>query len=121
LIPLAEIIGLALHKSTTSKAVNTVWESLLAGFGTEVNVLVDAPMDDFRTNTANFNLDARVIEAIKAFREGKVSVKPGGGGKYGVIELKTKGSEEGREKDEGIAVEGDTERGQKRQLSLCDF
>ncbi|MGB7531359.1 MAG: TIGR00375 family protein [Halobacteriota archaeon] len=121
LIPLAEIIGLALHKSATSKAVNTVWESLLAGFGTEVNVLVDAPMDDFHTDTANFNLDARVIEAIKAFREREIRVIPGGGGKYGVIELKTKGSEEGREKDEGIVVEGDTERGQKGQLSLCDF
>jgi PHP family Zn ribbon phosphoesterase len=115
------IIGLALHKSTTSKAVNMVWESLLAEFGTEVNVLVDAPMVDFHTNTANSHLDARVIEAIKAFREGEIRVIPGGGGKYGVIELKTKGSEEGREKDEGIVVVGDTERGQKRQLSLCDF
>ncbi len=121
LIPLAMIIGLALHKSTTSKAVNTVWESLLAGFGTEVNVLVDAPMDDFRTNTANFHLDARVIEAIKAFREGEIRVIPGGGGKYGVIELKTKGSEEGREKDEGIVVEEGTGRGQRGQLSLLDF
>ena len=121
LIPLAEIIGLALHKSTSSKAVNKEWESLLAGFGTEVNVLVDAPMDDFHTDAANFNMDARVIEAIKAFREGEIRVIPGGGGKYGVIELKTKGGEEGREKDEGIVVEGDTGRGQKRQLSLCDF
>jgi len=121
LIPLAEIIGLALHKSTTSKAVNKVWESLLAEFGTEVNVLVDAPMVDFHANTADFNLDARVIEAIKAFREGEIRVIPGGGGKYGVIELKTKGSEEAREKDEGIVVEGDTERGQKRQLSLLEF
>jgi PHP family Zn ribbon phosphoesterase len=78
-------------------------------------------MDDFRTNTANFHLDARVIDAIKAFREGEIRVIPGGGGKYGVIELKPKGSEKAREKDEGIAVEGDTERGQKRQLSLRDF
>ena len=121
LIPLAEIIGLALHKSTSSKAVNKEWESLLAGFGTEVNVLVDASMDDFHTDAANFNMDARVIEAIKAFREGEIRVIPGGGGKYGSIELKTKGGEEGREKDEGIVVEGDTGRGQKRQLSLCDF
>nr|QNO52509.1 hypothetical protein CGEPLDJD_00030 [Methanosarcinales archaeon ANME-1 ERB6] len=121
LIPLAMIIGLALHKSASSKAVNEIWESLLAEFGTEVNVLVDAPMDDFRTNTANFNLDARVIEAIKAFREGEIRVIPGGGGKYGVIELKTKGSEEGREKDEGIVVEEGTGRGQRGQLSLLDF
>jgi PHP family Zn ribbon phosphoesterase len=95
--------------------VNNVWESLLAGFGTEVNVLVDAPMDDFHTNTANFNLDARVIEAIKAFRGGEVSVNPGGGGKYGSIELKSKRGEE-------TTVDEKTEKGQKRQqLSLLEF
>jgi PHP family Zn ribbon phosphoesterase len=110
------IIGLALHKSTSSKAVNNVWESLLAGFGTEVNVLVDAPMDDFRTNTANFHLDARVIDAIKAFREGEIRVIPGGGGKYGSIELK---SERGAET---TLVDEKTEKGQKRQqLSLLEF
>ncbi len=113
LIPLAEIIGLALHKSASSKAVNEVWESLLAEFGTEVNVLVDAPIDDFHA----FDLDAHVLEAIKAFREGEISVKPGGGGKYGVIELKPEGNEEGKE----MGLEEETGRGQKRQLSLFDF
>lgn len=115
LIPLAMIIGLALHKSASSKAVNVIWESLLAEFGTEVNVLVDASMDDFRAT--NLNLDATVLEAIKAFREGEIRVIPGGGGKYGVIELNAKGSEEANEKE----VEEETGRGQKRQLSLIDF
>jgi PHP family Zn ribbon phosphoesterase len=113
------IIGLALHKSTSSKAVNNVWESLLAGFGTEVNVLVDAPIDDF--HATNFDLDVRVFEAIKAFREGEIRVIPGGGGKYGVIELKPGGSEEAKEKGEEMELEGETGRGQKRQLSLFDF
>ncbi len=109
LIPLAEIIGLAVHKSVGSKAVNEIWESLLAEFGTEVNVLVDAPVDDFHA------VDDRVIEAIKAFREGEISVKPGGGGKYGVIELNLGESEE-------VAKEKELEeREQKGQLSLLDF
>jgi len=119
LIPLAMIIGLALHKSASSKAVNGIWESLLAEFGTEVNVLVDASMDDFHASSG-FNLDASVVEAIEAFREGKVSVIPGGGGKYGVIELKTKGSET-KEKGGEMELEEKTGRGQKRQLSLIDF
>ena len=113
LIPLAMIIGLAVHKSASSKSVTKIWESLLAEFGTEVNVLVDASIDDFQA--VNFNLDASVLEAIKAFREGEVRVIPGGGGKYGVIELKAK------ETGEEMEVEEETGRGQKGQLSLLDF
>jgi len=60
-------------------------------------------------------VDDRVIEAIKAFREGEISVKPGGGGKYGVIELNPGESEE-------VAKEKELEeREQKGQLSLLDF
>jgi uncharacterized protein (TIGR00375 family) len=111
LIPLAEIIGLALHKSASSKAVTKIWESLLAEFGTEVNVLVDTSIDSIYGT--NFDWDARVIVAIKAFRDGKISVIPGGGGKSGVIELKPEGSEEAK---------GETGGRQKRQqLSLFDF
>jgi uncharacterized protein (TIGR00375 family) len=109
LIPLAEVIGLAVQKSASSKTVTTVWESLLAEFGTEVNVLVDASMDELRAA----NRDARVVEAISAFRTGKVSVIPGGGGKYGVIVLSPEGREE--------AEEEEPEREQKGQLSLFDF
>jgi len=112
LIPLAEIIGLALHRSASSKAVTEIWDSLLSEFGTEVNVLVDAPIDEFHTA----NLDDRVVEAIRAFRDGEIRVIPGGGGKYGVIELKPKGGEE-VEKEVGE----ETVRGQKGQRSLLDF
>lgn len=120
LIPLAMIIGLALHKSASSKTVTGIWESLLAEFGTEVNVLVDASMDDFHASSG-FNLDASVVEAIEAFREGKIRVIPGGGGKYGAIELNAKGSEEANEKGGEMELEEATGREQKRQLSLIDF
>jgi uncharacterized protein (TIGR00375 family) len=111
LIPLAEIIGLALHRSASSKAVTEIWESLLSEFGTEVNVLVDAPLDDFHAA----NLDDRVVEAIAAFRDGEIRVIPGGGGKYGVIVLKPKGGEMEEEVGE------ETVRGQTGQRSLLDF
>jgi len=119
LIPLAEIIGLALHKSPSSPAVKEMWESLLAEFGTEVNVLVDIPIADFYVS--RFNLDGRVVEAIKAFREGEIQVIPGGGGRYGVIKLKPKTSGRAQESSEAMVVKEVAGRGQKRQLSLLDF
>ena len=108
LIPLAEIIGLAVQKSASSKTVTGIWESLLAEFGTEVNVLVDAAMDELQSA----NPDARVVDAISAFRAGKISISPGGGGKYGVIALSTEGREDAEEEHE---------REQKGQRSLFDF
>ena len=108
LIPLAEIIGLAVQRSASSKTVTRIWESLLAEFGTEVNVLVDADVDELQAA----NRDARVVDAISAFRAGKISISPGGGGKYGVIALSPEGHE---------AAEEEHEREQKGQRSLFDF
>jgi uncharacterized protein (TIGR00375 family) len=119
LIPLAEIIGLAVQKSPSSKAVQKIWESLLAEFSSEVTVLIDASIASIKGAHFDFNLDdlTRVVEAIKAFRRGKISVKPGGGGKYGVIELKPSASEEVQE----MMIEQEPRREQKKQLSLLDF
>ena len=112
LIPLAEIIGLAMHKSVTSKAVTEIWGSLLSVFDTEVNVLVDTPLE----NLHKANLDVNVLEAIAAFRGGEIRVIPGGGGKYGVIELKPEGCEM---VEEEVVEEQATV--QKGQSSLLDF
>ena len=119
LIPLAEIIGLAVHKSPSSLAVKEIWESLLAAFGTEVNVLVDVPIADFYV--AHGTLDERVVGAIKAFREGEIQVIPGGGGRYGVIKLKSETSGGAQERGEEMLVKEVPERVQRRQLSLLDF
>ncbi|RLF73339.1 hypothetical protein DRN51_07160 [Thermococci archaeon] len=43
---------------------------------------MDANIEDIRKVTA-----PAITDAIQAFREGKVIVHPGGGGKYGIIEL----------------------------------
>jgi len=102
LIPLAEIISLAIRKSVNSKSVAGIWESLLAEFGTEVNVLVDVPIDELQ------KVAPGVVGAIKAFREGNIHVKPGGGGKYGIISL-----------DSGMNEEA--QRPCRGQLSLADL
>ncbi len=80
LIPLSEIIAMALGTGIGAKKVQEIWDTLIKKYGSEVTVLVDAAINDSRLNE-------HVIEAINAFREGKVRVIPGGGGRYGRVEL----------------------------------
>ncbi len=80
LIPLSEIIAMALGTGTNTKGVNETWNTLITRYGSEVAVLVDA-------DVKNSGVDKRVIDAIAAFRCGEVRVHPGGGGQYGKIEL----------------------------------
>ena len=80
LVPLSEIIAMALGIGTNTKGVQKIWNALIERYGSEVTVLVDADIRDS-------GVDERVINAILAFREGKVKVHPGGGGQYGHVEL----------------------------------
>jgi len=80
LIPLAEIIAMALGLTPGARTVEKNWNSLVSKFGAEATVLVDAP-------TSDMNVDKRIAESIRAFRDDEVIVRPGGGGKYGTIEL----------------------------------
>lgn len=87
MIPLAEIIAKAFGvKGTNSKKVMAVWEKLVSKAGSEVQVLVDGDIDDLKGQAPE-----EVIEAVKAFREGRVLLIPGGGGQYGRIEFPKEG------------------------------
>ncbi|MEA2045218.1 MAG: endonuclease Q family protein [Euryarchaeota archaeon] len=80
IIPLAEIIAMAIgHKSAHTAGVQKRWNKLIAG-NSEIEVLVEADLSELKA-------EERVIEAIQAFRSGAVVVKPGGGGRYGTISL----------------------------------
>jgi uncharacterized protein (TIGR00375 family) len=99
IIPLAEIAALALgYRSTTAAAVQRCWSELIEG-RTEIEVLMEADLSELSG-------DPRVLEAIEMFRQGKVKVVPGGGGKYG--EVKMAGGAAGKEE-------------KKEQKSLFDF
>ncbi len=94
LIPLAEIIGMVLKVNANTKRVNSAWEVLVGKFGSEVKVLVDSDIGD-----EGFNLvDGRIRDAVRAFRSGRITIHPGGGGSYGTVELpdKTTGEEQMR-------------------------
>lgn len=80
LIPLAEIIAMALGvKSPYTAKVQKIWNELTSD-RTEIEVLVETELSELKA-------EPKVIEAIEAFRLGKVIVKPGGGGKYGEVAL----------------------------------
>jgi PHP family Zn ribbon phosphoesterase len=55
---------------------------LISAFGNEISVLIETDIQEIAKVTA-----PAITEAIQAFRENKVIVKPGGGGQYGTIEL----------------------------------
>ena len=83
LIPLAEIITKAVGQHTPfTKTVTRRWEELVSAFENEVTILIDADINDITRTTT-----PAIAEAIQAFREKKVRIIPGGGGKYGTIEL----------------------------------
>ena len=80
LIPLTEIICKALGISSIySKKVQDVWKNLVGTHGNEIAVLLDAPVQEIEP--------PEIARAIKAFREEKIEIIPGGGGKYGEIRL----------------------------------
>ncbi|MEM2907787.1 MAG: TIGR00375 family protein [Candidatus Hadarchaeales archaeon] len=81
--PLAEVLALAFgHLDAHDSQVQELWGKLLSRFGDEIKVLVDVPVDDI-ANVAG----RRVAAVIKAFREQKLHVVPGGGGRYGYLEM----------------------------------
>ncbi len=97
LIPLGEIIRLALgHSSTHTKGVQSRWEALVNRFGNEVAVLVDTPISDLESVG-----EPEVIDAIRAFRDGKITVIPGGGGEYGRVVFGSDAGVQKKKKMEG--------------------
>ena len=82
LIPLAEIIARAIGRGVNTKGVQGIWEPLVKEFGSEIRVLVDAPLEDVEGAAEDI-----VFRSIKAFRQGEVRFIPGGGGQYGEIRL----------------------------------
>ncbi|MEM2924188.1 MAG: TIGR00375 family protein [Methanocellales archaeon] len=82
LIPLAEIIALAFNSTVQGNKVQEEWMNLVERFGNEVAVLLDVDI----SNIAKI-AHPKVVKAIKAFREQRIIIHPGGGGRYGRIEL----------------------------------
>lgn len=78
LIPLAEIIEEAL-KIRAKYSIRKKWEEITK-LGNEIQILLDIDIEKLRKF-----VPPAILNAIKAFREGKIKIIPGGGGKYGEI------------------------------------
>jgi uncharacterized protein (TIGR00375 family) len=86
LIPLSEIISKAIGQRTPfTYTVSEKWSELVTEFGSEIKVLIDVDIKEISRITV-----PAITEAIQAFREKKVIIRPGGGGQYGTIELPSK-------------------------------
>ena len=106
LLPLSEIIATVLGVSYPgAQKVWNVYNSLVARFGDEYTVLIDATREEMSQI-----VDPRVAEAIVRVREEKMRVIPGYDGVYGQLMI----FEEGVEKEKVVSE-------RLKQRSIADF
>jgi len=85
LLPLHEIIALAKNIGMQSKRSWETYDSLIKEFGNEFNVLLRISKERLIKN-----FDEKLVNLILKNREGKIKVKPGYDGEYGVALLRDK-------------------------------
>lgn len=78
-LPLHEIISLFAGSRVESPKVWSIYNSLIRDFGTEFEILLKTPREEFMKKEIN----AKLIELILRNRDGKIRVKPGYDGVYG--------------------------------------
>jgi len=81
-VPLDEIIAEARGVAKTSVAVERDYRGYLAKFGTEFAILAQASKEDLIKS-----LPPRVAEGILRMRQGRVNIKAGFDGEYGIVSL----------------------------------
>lgn len=84
LMPLAELISTVYDKGVTTKTVQGKWQNLIDNFGTEIDILINASIEEIAKT------DPSISPAIEAFRNKTIHITPGGGGKYGEISFDKK-------------------------------
>src|SRR3989338_2958311 len=79
LLPLAELIANLTGSGLATKKVMEPHDLLVSRHGTELNVLLNVPEEELKKT-----VHEKLVKAIMLNREGKISVKPGYDGVYGV-------------------------------------
>lgn len=85
LLPLHEVIALAKNIGMQSKESWRTYNLLIKEFENEFNILLKVPKE-----TLSRNFDEKLVDLILKNREGKIKVKPGFDGEYGVALLEEK-------------------------------
>ncbi len=83
LLPLHEVIALAVENSMQSKKVWDIYNSLIRDFENEFNILLNVSREELLGK----NTDAKLIALILKNRSGNIKVKPGYDGVYGVAQI----------------------------------
>ncbi|NQU99045.1 DNA helicase UvrD [Candidatus Woesearchaeota archaeon] len=82
LLPLSEILAAIMNKTISAKIIWKEYNKLLKRFGSEYNILFDAPEEKIKEET-----HPKIAKAIMDNRAGKLKVKPGYDGVYGELEI----------------------------------
>ncbi len=82
ILPLAEIVAVALGENENSSIVRKRWREMTKD-NSEIEILLDVDMDIVRKISP-----PAIANAIEAFREGRIEIMAGGGGKYGEVVIK---------------------------------
>jgi uncharacterized protein (TIGR00375 family) len=82
LLPLQELVAFHLMTSLGSKKSGTTYHKLISAFGNEFYVMLEAT----KQQLVKADVDEKLIQLILSNREGKLKVKPGFDGVYGVIQ-----------------------------------
>lgn len=88
LVPLEEIIAASVGARPGTVGVREEYYKLCNAFGSEFNVLLDAPVEEVRRHTT-----LRVAEGLRRVREGRVRIAPGYDGVFGEISIFDDGEE----------------------------
>ena len=80
IVPLGLIIRTVENTSSPyTKKCKKLYDSFIDLFGSEIEVLINAPIPDI------CSVHPKVADAIDALRNGRVTLHPGGGGRYGTF------------------------------------
>jgi len=82
LVPLQEIIAEAIGSPVASKKTQAHYETLIAHFGTEFLVLMDADIDEIKTVST-----PQIADGVKKVRTGDIVIDPGYDGVFGVVKI----------------------------------
>lgn len=82
LLPLQDLIAIVRGTNSASKKALEITNRLSEKFGNEFAVLLETPLEELGKE-----INEKIVNAIKLNREGKIKVKPGFDGVYGVPRL----------------------------------